>query len=138
MFDSPTIRAALVSTVVVAAAFGLMWQFGQGTAIGFMHLKVVNDTQHPVKIQPCWDARCWDTHGLQDTVVPAGKARRVTSEWEDDMGHLISLAVLQPRAEVPRWDGCLVNVFPPHQRVAVFFVSNQRPCLTGGGGPGTG
>jgi hypothetical protein len=122
----------------MGGAFLLMWQFGQGSAIGFMRLKVVNDTKHVVKIQPCWDLRCWDIHGLDPTVVPAGKARRVESKWEDDISHPISVAVLRPHAEFPKWEGCLVNVFPPHKRVGVFWVSSVTTCPTSSGGGGGG
>ena len=138
MLDSPVLRAALISMGIVGVAAVLMWQLGPSHSIGFMSLRVVNDTDHAVKIQPCWDIRCWDSHGLSDTVVPPGEARRVSSEWEDDMSHPISVAVLQPRAEMPQWDGCLVNTFPPHRKVGVFRVSNEQPCPTSGGGGGAG
>ena len=135
------LRAALVSMVLVVVAGVLMWEFGPTTKIGFMRLKVVNDTKRAVNIQPCWDLRCWDTHGLPDQIVRPGEAKKVSSRWADDRWTLVSVGVLPSNVDIreaENVEGCLVNVFPPHTRVAVFFVSNERKCAAFNRGAGAG
>ena len=127
---------------VVAVAAVLMWEFGPANSIRFMRMRIVNDTQRTVKVQPCWDIDCIDIHSLSSSILRPGDVVRGGSlwEWEDDLGHVISVAVLKPSAEAFQFDGCVVRVFEPHTKVGVFRVSQLTTCpdIPEGGGSGAG
>ena len=138
MFGSPVIRAAVISALICGVAAVLMLEFGPANAIGLMRLKVVNNTNRTVRVQPCWDLNCHDTLGLRDSIVRPGQRANVSSEWADDVVESISIAVLKPAASVPNFEGCLVNTFMPHVKVGVFYVSTETTCPVSSGGGGGG
>ena len=141
MLGSSVLRSALVSFAIVVVAGALMWEFGPDNSIGFLRMKVVNDTNHTVKIQPCWDIGCNDVHNLPVTIVHPGESPKVAGKSPNDFWQWVTVAVLEPDADESdrNWDGCLLNVFPPHLKVGVLFVSNEAKCpVTSGGGGGGG
>lgn len=138
MFEYSVLRAALVSALVCGVAAVLMIEFGPTNRIGLMRVKVVNDTNRAVKIQPCWDRDCHDTRGLPEKVMGPGKRGMVSGQWADDQVQTISVGVLEPKDSVPHFDGCLVQTYAPHQKVAVFYVSWETSCPQGDEGGGGG
>ena len=123
---------------IVGIAVVLGWAFGPSKAIGFMRLKVINDTQRAVTVQPCWDANCLQTRGLRPTVVHPGEGKKIAGKFVDDMGHLISVGILKPGKGYREIDGCVVRWFDPHTKVGVLRLSQRGACpnLSGGGGGG--
>jgi hypothetical protein len=129
----------------------LMWSLGivcavllvifllrdRGASIGFMKLRVLNDTGQTVKVQPCWDMACFDVVGLHETLIPAGASKKIGGQWQNNIPSTIVVGVLKPHAEAMHFDGCLLSAFPPGRKVAVFRVSREGLCPTanpGGGG----
>ena len=93
----PVVRASVWTLAIVGVSVGLLlWARNWSeTQIGFMGLKVVNDTPQTVRVQPCWDATCEDTIGLHGTLLGPGHASRVAGQWPNDNPELITLGVLE-------------------------------------------
>lgn len=130
MLGSSVLRAALASFAIVVVAGALMWEFGPNNSIGFLRMKIVNDTNRTVKIQPCWDIGCNDVRTLPAVIVHPGERSKVAGKSPNDYWQWVTVAVLEPDADESgrNWDGCLLNSFPPHLKVGVLFVSNEVKC----------
>ena len=135
----PVVRA-LVWSVALAGVFllGLFMVRDRGSAAGFMSVRVVNDTTRTVKVQPCWDAACFDILGVKERTLRPGASWRIPRfEWVNNFPELIVLGVLKPYAEPMHFNGCLLAFFPPRTDEAVFHVSLKGQCPSsnpGGGG----
>ena len=139
--EGSLLRSALVSLAIVAVVAAVGFAFAPNFSIEFMRLKVVNDTEQTLKIQPCWDANCWNRIGLDPTIVPPHHTPIVDSRWENTYWRRISVAVLKPNEPiVAPFDECVVTDFPPGQKVGVIRVSAKTvvPCpeLSPAGGAG--
>lgn len=135
------LRAASIALVLVAIGAVLIIKFGPNQAIGFMRIEVRNDTNKTVQVQPCWDINCNNHLGLDPTIVPPGKHPIVGGDryqWENDVWHGISIAVLKPTATAPDFEGCVVDSPPKYAKVWVFRVSRMGACphVSEGGGLG--
>jgi len=135
-------RSASISIVLVAIAAVLIIEFGPNQAIGFMRIKVVNDTERTVKIQPCWDIDCLQRNGLPTTIVPPHRSPIVASKWPNDVWNQVSIGVVKPSTVVIRPPAeCVIRVFAPGTVVGVIRVSERTlvPCpQLGEGGGGSG
>ena len=125
-------KTLFVCVVLIAAMAGLILAFGPNHSIGFMRLKVVNDTQRTVTIQPCWDRACLDHGGLQPVVVPPGGMPHVAGKkFPNDVPEALVVAIVRPGGQdFPPFAGCVMDTFPPGTKVAVFRVSEARVCFT--------
>src|SRR5471032_1475910 len=123
------LRAAFVSMALVGVAVLAMFLLrDKGSSIGFMGLRVVNDTQQTVRVQPCWDPACTNTIGLHEAVLHPGASKRVPNQWANNTPEEIVVGVLRPHAEAMHFSGCVVEFFPPGENVAVIRVSHQGVC----------
>ena len=124
-------RSFLWSLGIVCAVVLVIFSFrDRGSSIGFMSVRVLNDTGQTVKVQPCWDMACFDVVGLHETLIPPGVSKKVDGQWANNIPSVIVVGVLRPHAEAMHFDGCLLNVFPERRKVAVFRVSREGLCPT--------
>jgi len=136
-------RAAAISLVLAGIAAVLIIEFGPNQSIGFMRIKVINDTAQTVKVQPCWDIDCLQRNGLAATIVPPHRTPIVASKWPDDVWNQVAIGVVKPKTVLAGPPAhCVIGLFPPHTAVGVVRVSEQTlvrcPQLGEGGGGGTG
>lgn len=121
---------ALVSALAVVGLSACQWDETR-----FFDLRVVNDTQHPVKIRPCWDEYCLDMNGMPVTVLHPGGTKDENTWWPKDFGSKISVAVLSRHG---KQIGCITTGYADGQLKTVVRVSQQTPKCpkSRGAGPG--
>ena len=134
-------RASLWSLALVGVAvLGMFLLRGwKGNAYTFMSIRVVNDTQRTLRIQPCWDLNCDNTIGLPDAIFRPGDSKRVAGKWVNNVPEQVVIGILRPHAEAFHYEGCVLRFFEPGKKVGVIRVSREGPCLnvpTGGAGGG--
>lgn len=135
------VRSAMISAVLVAIGAVLIIEFGPNNSIGFMHLKVINNTERALKIQPCWDIGCLNRVGLAATVIPPHRTPILPKQWENTYWQTISVVVLKPSESTePPFEACVVTDIPPKRKVGVIRVTDRNigPCPDGGGGGSVG
>ena len=136
------VRSGSIALVLVAIGAVLMFKFGPNNSRGIMRLRVVNDTERTLKIQPCWDLDCVDRIGLTPTIIPPHHHPMVGGkywQWENTYWLNITVAVLKPNETAyPPYAHCVVTLIAPKQEVGVIRVTErdmQRcPDLSEGGG----
>ena len=118
--------------MVVAVA--VVFLFQPTSKISFFDLRVVNDTQRSVTIQPCWDLVCLDTHGLPDAVIAPGRSVQEGGHFPTDRGGAIVVAIRKPGGKPWEFSSCLISSFAAHQDTGVVRVSHARQCFPRPGG----
>jgi hypothetical protein len=119
--------------IVFVVVAGLFLFRTRGYSISYMRIRVVNDTQRTVKVQPCWDLACYETINMRQAIVRAGSSRLITGLWSDDAPHTVVVGVLRPRAEAFHFEGCLHGFFNPGLKVGLMHVSQEGICPTSDG-----
>jgi hypothetical protein len=121
---------ALVGVLAVAGLSACQWDETR-----FFDLRVLNDTQHPVKIRPCWDQYCLDLNGMPSTVLGPGESKDENTWWPKDFGSTVSVVLLGPTG---KRIGCMTTSYPSGQLKRVLRVSQQKPKCPRyrGAGPG--
>jgi hypothetical protein len=115
--------------VVAAAGLGGGCQWDE---VQFFHLRVINDTDRVVTIQPCLDTDCLDTTGLPVTALRPGDSKDEGLWWVHAPGEKVAVAVLGPARK--QIIGCLITT--QGLRPGVVRASQQRPCLRSSPGAG--
>lgn len=132
------VRAFFISISLVGLMVAALFLFkGNGAAMGYMGLEVVNDTNKPVRVQPCWDLACFDTVGLHESVLQPGARKRVHGTWPNVTPQEIVVGVMKLHAEPMHFTGCMLRYFQPGATMGLMHVSKLYPCPTsdpGGGG----
>ena len=117
--------------IVAALVFGIYaargWRW-HTNSYGFLRLRILNDTPHAVRVQPCWDVACNDIVGLHEDLIPAGASTRVSGKWVNNGPAAIVVGVLTLRAEPMHFHGCIIGFSRPEAKVAVLHVSSEGVC----------
>ncbi len=137
---APITRAFVVTVgiVLVLAIFMFALRDWRGGEIGYVDLRVVNNTPRTVQIQPCWDLDCLNTAGLRARILRPRESVHVGGQWPNDVDQKIVVAIQRPGAKPWQFEGCLVTLFRSGQKWGDVRVSHLRPCFTGPEGGGAG
>jgi hypothetical protein len=125
-------KELLIGLAVFVPIFAVVLLWRPGQKISFLDLRIVNDTQRTVTVQPCWDADCLDIHGLHAAVLRPGRSVHATNQWPTDVGQgLIVVGIRKPSGNPRTFSACIVTASAPGQKTGLVRVSHARPCLTG-------
>jgi hypothetical protein len=118
----------LIVVTVVLAAIAATALFGfsvdPASLDNFFDLRVINDTDHAVKIQPCWDRLCHDTTGMPiDRVAPG--AYRDEAAWSNEVGTRVGVVVFTIPSRTKK---CLRVRYAIGQRKGIIRVSTAHRC----------
>ena len=127
-------REILIALAVFVPIFVLVVVFRPVSKISFLNLRVVNDTHQSVRIQPCWDLVCLDTHGLPGAVIAAGRSVQEGGHFPTDRGGEVVVAIRKPGGKTWEFSSCMFKRFAPEQDTGVVRVSHARKCLPRPGG----
>ncbi len=123
-------RDILIVLAIMAVSFTLILLFGPKSRITFFDLRVLNDTNRTVTVQPCWDLDCIDFHGLAPAVLRPGRSFHSTGHFPTDVGHLITLGIRKPGGKPGEFSSCLAKATAPGQQKGLVRVSSAQACFT--------
>jgi hypothetical protein len=128
---------SIVSAILLAiVAVILIWQ--PQSKISFFDLKIINDTNKTVTLQPCWDLVCLDTHGLPSHVLAPGHSVVDGGHFPTDRGGGVVVAIVKPGGKPGQFSSCLITGFAPNQNTGTIRVSHARKCYPQPGQQPTG
>jgi hypothetical protein len=117
-----TVALSILAVVVASGASAC--SVDPSPLSSFFDLRVVNDTNHSVKIEPCWDPSCRDTTGMPTDTVNAG-AYRDEAAWSNSAGGTVAVAVIDAKSGSRK---CLPVRYERGQKKGRVRVSGARRC----------
>jgi hypothetical protein len=124
-------KEAVIFAAVFIPIIAVIVLWRPTSKIGFVDVRIVNDTHRTVTIQPCWDLNCLDIRGLQPHVVRPGRSVDVTGEYTSDVGHEIAIGIRKRGGKPWQFSSCVVTGTAAGQRIGLVRVSKAQPCFTG-------
>ncbi len=128
---SPLKKELLVAGCVLVPIVAVILLWRPSSKITFFNLRIVNDTQRSVTVQPCWDLTCLDVKGLSASELRPGRAVRSYGHFPTDSGHEIVVGIQKEGGKPWQFSSCMFITTAPGEQTGTVRVSKAKACLPG-------